>query len=64
MKRFQLQDDTLLEYIRALLESRQPGYQIPESHRHLLDQRVGEEDTQPQSGQDWRTVMNWVREKL
>ncbi len=60
----QLEDDALLEEVSALLESRRPDYQLPESHKQLLDQRLAEDDAQPEAGEDWRTVLSRVRKDL
>ncbi len=60
----QLEDDTLLEEVSALLESRHPDYQLLESHKQLLDQRLAEDDAQPGAGDDWRTVLSRVRKDL
>ncbi len=60
----QLEDDALLEEVSALLESRQSNYQLPESHKQLLDQRLAEDDAQPGAGEDWRAVLGRIRKDL
>ncbi len=54
----------MLEEVSALLESRHPDYQLPESHEQLLDGRLAEDDAQPGAGEDWRAVLSRVRRDL
>jgi broad specificity phosphatase PhoE len=60
----QLEDDALLEEVNALPESRRPDYQLHESHKHLLEGRLAEDDAQPGAGEDWRAVLGRIRKDL
>ncbi len=60
----QTEDNALLEEIQALPESRDTGYQIPETHRQVLDQRLAEDEASPQADDDWRTVLNRIRKEV
>ncbi len=60
----QSEDDALLEEVSALLESRHPDHQLPESHKQLLEGRLAEADAQPGAGEDWRSVLGRIRKDL
>lgn len=59
----QTQDEEILQEIKALLESRQSTDVIPEHHRLILDQRLGEDNISGEAGEDWKIVLARIQPK-
>ena len=59
-------DDRLLKLIKALVETYQEkdlDYEISEEHRKILDQRLADHKTNPDSGRDWEVLKSELRKK-
>jgi len=61
-KLIQTEDDEILNQVEAILEHSQ--FELSDAHKLLLDQRVADHKSNPQSGKSWEEVMSAIRRDL
>ncbi len=59
-------DDRLLNLIYAMVQAdmEEEDYELSQSHRKLLDERLAAHQSEPSSGSSWKEVKSRIKGKL
>jgi hypothetical protein len=56
-------DERILRIINAIIESESDDYELSESHKEILDERLKHHEENPGDGKSWEEAIQKIRSK-